>query len=705
MRSTPLTVTVMLAAALVGVLTNLAHADSHPRTPFGEIRPLHIDSGERDNLGPLAERAYADVLITPDALWTRLYFSEVQLDRDSFIRITSLRDGEVQELDALAARRWSNASAYFNGGQVLVELFAAPGTRGNRFVLSQVGVETADAEISSHCSPPLCGLCFQTDDREPSGELWAGRLVSEGGGCSAAVYNEDSCVVSAGHCIGSNMVMQFNVPPNGGDCSISQPAVADQFPILEQISLNEGVGADWAAMTTGPNEFGETIYERFGEFRPIATSMPSSGPVEIWGYGVSENCQTTQTQQLSTGEILFLGDQAFTHTADTTCGSSGSSILQNGEIIGIATHCSSSCPDDGNLGNRIDSAAFVAARDELCGVPVEVHVPSDFASIQEAITTVSSGSTITVAPGTYAEAIDFLGKNLSVISEAGPGATIIDATGLDASVARFTNGESKGALLEGFTLTGGSGSSENIGNSTLILGGGIYTSGSAPTIRSCIIQGNTAAFGGGVFNNDASPRFENCAIQENAAIPSSGGGVFNFSGAAPEFIEVDFLNNSAGAEGGAMSNQNADPLVVDSTFIGNHAEQNGGAIRNIQGSGGTFTNCAFQNNTTGGSGGAIFNDDSPATSVTDSTFCGNAPDNIAGSFSDTGGNDFLPSCPAACEFIGDLNCDGTVDVFDLLILLDAWGPCPAAEECETDLDGDGVVDVFDLLILLEEWTG
>ncbi|TVQ50986.1 MAG: hypothetical protein EA377_13510 [Phycisphaerales bacterium] len=704
MRSAPLTIATILAA-LIGLLTTFAHADSHPRAPFGEIQPRHIDSGERDNPGLQTARTYADVVMTPDALWTRLYFSELQLDRGSFIRITSLRDGEVQELDAQAARRWSNASAYFNGGQILIELFAAPGSRGNRFVLNQIGVQIADAEISSHCSPPLCGLCFQTDDREPSNEVWAGRLVSQSGGCSAAVYNEDSCVVSAGHCMGNNMVMQFNVPLNSGDCSTNQPPVADQFPVLEQISLNQGVGADWAAMTTGPNEFGETIYERFGEFRPIATSTPSSGPVEIWGYGVSEDCLTSQTQQLSTGEILILGNNAFTHTADTTCGNSGASILQNGEIIGIATHCSSSCPEDGNIGNRIDSAAFAAARDDLCGVPVEVHVPADFASIQEAINTVSSGSTITVAPGTYAEAIDFIGKNLSVISEAGPDETIIDATGLEISVARFTNNESPDALLDGFTLTGGSGSSENIGNSTLILGGGIYASGSSPTIRNCIIIGNAATFGGGIFNNSASPRFEHCTIQDNTASPSSGGGVFSFAGAAPEFVDVAFIGNTAGAEGGAMSNQNANPLVIDSQFIENHADENGGAIRNIQGSGGTFTNCLFQNNTTGGNGGAIFNDDSPATSVADSTFCGNAPDSITGSFSDTGGNDFLASCPTACEITGDLDCDGAVNVFDLLILLGEWGPCPAGEECDADLNEDGVVNVFDLLILLEQWTG
>lgn len=51
---------------------------------------------------------------------------------------------------------------------------------------------------------------------------------------------------------------------------------------------------------------------------------------------------------------------------------------------------------------------------------------------------------------------------------------------------------------------------------------------------------------------------------------------------------------------------------------------------------------------------------------------------------------------------GDLNGDGVVDVFDLLILLDGWG-VPGTGGASADLNSDGVVDVFDLLILLDHW--
>ena len=52
---------------------------------------------------------------------------------------------------------------------------------------------------------------------------------------------------------------------------------------------------------------------------------------------------------------------------------------------------------------------------------------------------------------------------------------------------------------------------------------------------------------------------------------------------------------------------------------------------------------------------------------------------------------------------GDLNGDGVVDVFDLLILLEQWGICADPDNCPADLNDDGVVDVFDLLALLENW--
>ncbi len=56
--------------------------------------------------------------------------------------------------------------------------------------------------------------------------------------------------------------------------------------------------------------------------------------------------------------------------------------------------------------------------------------------------------------------------------------------------------------------------------------------------------------------------------------------------------------------------------------------------------------------------------------------------------------------PDTCEAQGDLNGDGLVGAFDLILLLVAWGPC---DGCPADLDANGTVGAADLLILLDNW--
>lgn len=53
--------------------------------------------------------------------------------------------------------------------------------------------------------------------------------------------------------------------------------------------------------------------------------------------------------------------------------------------------------------------------------------------------------------------------------------------------------------------------------------------------------------------------------------------------------------------------------------------------------------------------------------------------------------------------LGDINGDGVVDFFDLILLLGAWGPCGDCGACPEDLDGDCIVATPDLLILLGNW--
>lgn len=49
---------------------------------------------------------------------------------------------------------------------------------------------------------------------------------------------------------------------------------------------------------------------------------------------------------------------------------------------------------------------------------------------------------------------------------------------------------------------------------------------------------------------------------------------------------------------------------------------------------------------------------------------------------------------------GDATCDERVNV-SLLAVINNWGPCSA---CHADLDGNGVVNVWDLIIVVHNWS-
>ena len=343
------------AAVIIGPI------DQHRHTldwPVGELRPFHVDSGPQANSGAIHATAFLEVITVPDTSWMRLYFGEVVLKAGSRIRVTSLLDGEVQELDARTLAMWGNSTAYFNGDAVTVELIAGPRTAGNRLTIDQLGVPSVVQAESG--GDGECGICDGTDDRVPSTELWTGRLLPPG--CTASIYNQSSSLVSAGHCMTSNMVVQFNVPDSLENCNTVNPPIADQFPITGFQSDSNGPGDDWAVLESGVNNLGERAFDRYGEFRPISTVIASIGqPVAVTGYGVDLICSVSQTQQSADGTICHLYTDRYFYEVDLRAGNSGSALMRNDEIIGIVTHCPC-C----NTATRIDNCDFAAARAEIC---------------------------------------------------------------------------------------------------------------------------------------------------------------------------------------------------------------------------------------------------------------------------------------------------------------------------------------------------
>ena len=146
---------------------------------------------------------------------------------------------------------------------------------------------------------------------------------------------------------------------------------------------------------------------------------------------------------------------------------------------------------------------------------VTIHVPADQPTIQSAIDMALDGNLVVVAPGTYVENIDFLGKAITMRSEAGADGTIIDGNQAG-SVVTFSSGMTEEAVIDGFTIR----------NGDAYEGGGIYCSLTSPTIMNCTISGNIAeSYGGGIYCYSSYPTITNCTISGNIA-ESYGGGIY-----------------------------------------------------------------------------------------------------------------------------------------------------------------------------------
>ena len=240
-----------------------------------------------------------------------------------------------------------------------------------------------------------------------------------------------------------------------------------------------------------------------------------------------------------------------------------------------------------------------------------------YEAIQEAIDNANDGDEIEVALGTYNEAIDFKGKAVRLYSSGGPEVTTIDATGLSSSVVNCTSGEGLNTFLEGFTITGGSGTTVGLYE----YGGGMYNLNSSPMVKDCNFTTNSVTGDGGGIYNNSSPTVTNCSFITNNAV-WAGGGMDNRNSSNPTVADCTFSQNTAGTNGGGLENYTgSNPTVTNCTFISNSAEVWGGGMFSDNSSP-TVTNCTFSNNSALYAGGMHNNYSSPT--VTNCNFNGNS---------------------------------------------------------------------------------
>lgn len=202
---------------------------------------------------------------------------------------------------------------------------------------------------------------------------------------------------------------------------------------------------------------------------------------------------------------------------------------------------------------------------------------SPFVSLQAAILspTTQDGDTLEVAPGLYAELIDFGGKALNVQSAAGPAVTILDGS-QSGSVVTAATGEGAGTRLAGFTVRNGSGTDL----AGVLVGGGLYVQGAMLAVADCVVETNQAERGAGGYFEGAIVTVDQSTFQDNqlvgfAALCGSvqqkqGGGLAVTGSSIFVFNDLDVLRNTGnGALGAGVS-------IVDSngTWTGGLVERN-----------------------------------------------------------------------------------------------------------------------------------
>ena len=189
----------------------------------------------------------------------------------------------------------------------------------------------------------------------------------------------------------------------------------------------------------------------------------------------------------------------------------------------------------------------------------------DYFTVQEGIDAAMYGDTVSVSEGTYNENVDLKSKIITVESESGAENTIIYGGGRG-SVVSFLLTQRTGQILDGFTLTNGTGT----------YGGGIDFWNSLPTIKNCIITENTASYGGGISCWDSAPEIINCDITNNKAIDYHGGGIY-CANSSPVITNCNITDNSAIMRGGGIrAYYYSSPIITNSTISNNTADYGGG---------------------------------------------------------------------------------------------------------------------------------
>jgi outer membrane protein OmpA-like peptidoglycan-associated protein len=243
-----------------------------------------------------------------------------------------------------------------------------------------------------------------------------------------------------------------------------------------------------------------------------------------------------------------------------------------------------------------------------------------YPTLQQAIDAATTGDTIRVEAGIYPEALDLLGKELTIRSVSGAASTVL-APPAGAQVLTY---ETVDGVLDGFTLAtvdaraieviDGAPTLRNLvisdaGDSSLD-GGAVRVEGGAPTLESVTIDGSLGQRGGALYvTQSALVTLDGVTVEGSEA---SWGGALYVSDAAVVGTDLTILDARALYAGGAIHLDAAQLDVSGLEIVGARGEWSHGvgiyatAGSTLEASGGQITDCWAAWSQLGYDGGALW---------------------------------------------------------------------------------------------------
>ena len=344
----------------------------------GSVNPYSYTSKSQHNQSK-DELVLADehVVRVPRASFLQVGFGKGQLSEGSLLEITSLADGEVQVFDSSDFEKFSY---FFNGDAVRIRLHAAPGSKGDHFV-----VESVAAGDAPGVGPQT--ICGSLDNRTRAFDRRVARLLFRRGSstyvCTAFLSGRVNCFSSAGHCFNNSAtghVVQFNVPLSSTSGSIRNPSTSSQYALGSRIWRKGSIGDDWAVFHTRPN----TVTRRHagdvqGTFFRFSSAYARTN--RVTGHGADSSPRTYNfVQQSATGTYHSRSGYRLNYRIDTMGGNSGGPVINSTGLV-TAIHTNGGCTRTGgaNAGTLITNPGYNSARVRLCNLAdlrVDSLVPS-----------------------------------------------------------------------------------------------------------------------------------------------------------------------------------------------------------------------------------------------------------------------------------------------------------------------------------------